>query len=114
MKEQLIRFITHWEGCSLTQYYDVGHRLTVGVGHLIRPTDNLPETITQEQADDLLWGDLQSAIKSVRAQVKVPLNTNRFISLVDYTFNLGGHTLQRSTLRSKLNRQDYQGAAGEF
>jgi lysozyme len=35
-------------------------------------------------------------------------------SLVSFSFNLGLGTLQRSTLRQKHNRGDYEGAAEEF
>jgi lysozyme len=33
-----------------------------------------------------------------------------FDSLVSFSFNLGLGTLQRSTLRQKINRGDYEGA----
>jgi lysozyme len=35
-------------------------------------------------------------------------------ALVSFSFNLGLGTLQRSTLRLKHNRGDYEGAAEEF
>lgn len=33
---------------------------------------------------------------------------------MSFTFNLGSGRLQSSTLRQKINRSDYEGAAGEF
>ncbi|MGB4192033.1 MAG: lysozyme [Rickettsiales bacterium] len=39
--------------------------------------------------------------------MSVPLTDNQFDALVSFTFNLGAGTLQRSTLRAKLNREEY-------
>ena len=42
------------------------------------------------------------------------ISDNQFSGLVSFTFNLGAGALQRSTLRIKLNRGEYQNAADEF
>ena len=42
------------------------------------------------------------------------ISDNQFSALVSFTFNVGAGALQRSTLRMKLNRGEYQNAAGEF
>ena len=40
----------------------------------------------------------------------MPLKQNEFDALVSFSFNLGLGTLQRSSIRSKLNRGDKEGA----
>jgi lysozyme len=46
--------------------------------------------------------------------IKVSLTENQYIALLSFVFNLGGGALQASTLRRKLNMEDYEGAAEEF
>ena len=61
-----------------------------------------------------MQSDLLRYEQAVTRLVKVPLTQGKFDALVSFTFNLGGGALQRSTLRQKINRQDYEGAANEF
>jgi lysozyme len=42
------------------------------------------------------------------------LSENQFSALCSWVFNLGSGRLQSSTLRSKLNRGDHDGAGQEF
>ena len=42
------------------------------------------------------------------------ISDNQFSALVSFTFNVEAGALQRSTLRMKLNRGEYQNAADEF
>jgi lysozyme len=67
------------------------------------------QTITKEQADQILASDLTKVEKDVERLVKVPLNQNQFDALVSFHFNTGA--LGRSSLLKKLNAGDYQGAA---
>ena len=46
--------------------------------------------------------------------INVPLTENQFGALVSFTYNVGSGNLKASTLRQKLNRGDYAGAADEF
>ena len=46
--------------------------------------------------------------------IKRALTENQYSALTSFTFNVGAGALQRSTLRMKLNRSEYQGAADEF
>ena len=71
-------------------------------------------SITEEQANELLKRDITSAERSVSRLIKVELNGNEFSSLVSFVYNLGSGNLQSSTLRSKLNRDDREGASNEF
>ena len=109
-----IDFITKEEGCVLHIYKDqVGYN-TIGVGHLILPGEDFSAGITQEQAEDLLRKDLKLAALAIKRYIYVPLDEEQYSALLSFTFNLGNGALQRSTLRSKLNREEYLGAADEF
>ena len=44
----------------------------------------------------------------------VPLSQGQYDALVSFSFNLGAGALQSSTLRRKIMREDYEGAADEF
>jgi lysozyme len=70
--------------------------------------------ISRDEAEEMLAHDLQNVEKSVGRLIRVPLTQNQFDALVSFTYNLGSGRLQSSTLRSKLNREDYEGAADEF
>jgi hypothetical protein len=58
--------------------------------------------------------DLGSAESCVQNSVNVPLNSNQFSALVDFTFNLGCGSLQSSTLLRILNQNDYSGVPAQM
>ena len=70
--------------------------------------------LSKEKAEVILKHELNHFERGVRRLVNVKLNHNQFSSLVSFSFNLGLGNLQNSTLRMKLNRADYEGAANEF
>lgn len=107
-------FISLWEAFSPVVYLDIAGYPTIGIGHKILKGETFETPITLEQAYDILLKDLTFAIKGVGVLISVDLSDLQFDALVSFTFNLGAFALQRSTLRSKLNRGDYLGAADEF
>jgi len=70
--------------------------------------------ITEDEANDLLRRDIRIAERDVMVLIKAPLDENQFSALASFAFNVGGGNLKASTLRAKLNRLDYLGAANEF
>jgi lysozyme len=87
-------------------YLDAVGLKTIGYGHLLLKNEVF-STITEEEANELLQKDLTKAINAVLRLIKVYLNDNQFGALVSFTFNCGSGALQRSTLRAKLNRGEY-------
>lgn len=101
-----------FEGCRLNAYQDSIGTWTIGYGHTL---DVHPgQTITLQQAEDLLVGDVLWAERVVNQYVTVPLTQEEFAALVDFTFNLGSGNFLKSTLLKLLNQGNYSAAANEF
>ncbi len=109
-----IEFIKLFEGCRLHVYIDIAGLKTIGIGHLIRKGEDFSAGITREQAEELLKKDLLNSAASIMRLISSPLSENQYASLLSFAFNLGGGALQRSSLRSKLNRYEYLDASEEF
>lgn len=117
------KLIESFEGLILRAYDDANDHivnvgdpvkgvLTIGYGHTSSaglPKVTAGQTITREQADQILASDLTKVEKDVERLVKVPLNQNQFDALVSFHFNTGA--LGKSSLLTKLNNKDYAGAA---
>lgn len=110
--EDGLHLTEQFEGCKLDAYQDSVGVATIGYGHTRNVTMGM--TCTQEQAEQWLQEDIQSAADAVNRLVTVELTQQEFDALVDFTFNLGAGNLQSSTLLRLLNSGDYTGAAGEF
>jgi lysozyme len=118
ISDEGIKLIKRFEGVRNRPYRDSIGLWTVGVGHLIEGGRQLPEswnkTFTDSEIDALLRKDLSRFERSIRMLIKVPLRQCEYDSICSFVFNLGAGTLQRSTLRQKLNRGDKEGAAREI
>jgi len=111
-----IDLVKRFEGCSLTPYLCPAGYWTVGYGHVIGIGKTKPEKqlYTQEEVDELLRADLARFERGVLRYCTVHLSQSQFDACVSWAYNLGLGRLQRSTLRQKLNRQDYEGASKEL
>lgn len=107
-----VKLVQEFEGCKLKAYKDPVGIWTIGYGSVsgVRPG----MVITQQEADDRLFSDLDNAWQGVYALVNVPLTQGECDGLSSFTFNLGAKKLAKSTLLKKLNEGDVQGAADEF
>jgi lysozyme len=107
-----IELIQLHEGCRLCAYVDPGSGglpITIGYGHTSGV--KLGMRITQEQAAEFLAEDLKSFEDVVNEHVKVEINQHQFDALVSFTFNIGPRNFIGSSVLSKLNDGDKQGAA---
>ena len=109
-----LKLIEHFEGCKLTPYRDCVGLWTVCIGHLIGDGHTLPNdwnrTFTLEEAYALLAKDVARFERGVERYCPNRLTQSCFDALVSFSFNLGLGTLQRSSLRQKVNRGDWDGA----
>lgn len=106
--------LAHHEGVRTKPYKCPAGLWTIGVGHLIGDGHSLPDswnrTFTLEEVYDLLAKDVTRFERGVERFISIPLKQCEFDALVSFAFNLGLGTLQKSTLRQKLNRGDKEGA----
>jgi len=107
-----LNLIKSFEGCKLTAYRDQGGILTIGFGHTGDVTPG--ETITQDRANSLLEEDLVNTELLVEDQLEKVPTSNQFSAMVSFTYNLGIQRFMKSTLLTKYNDGDIQGAASEF
>ena len=118
INERGIEIVKSFEGLALRPYVCAGEVNSVGYGATRSstggPIDLDMEPISEIEAEALLLRDLESSQGWVRRLIKTALTENQYSALVSFTFNVGAGALQRSTLRMKLNRSEYQGAADEF
>ena len=122
--------IAHHEGVRTRPYRCPALLWTVGVGHVIDPTHttvkfderrNLPipdgwdRQLTMGEVDALLAQDLQRFERGVARLCPSAVNhQGQFDALVSFAFNVGLGNLQRSSLRMKHNRGEFEEAANEF
>lgn len=128
--------ICYHEGVRLKPYLDSGLLWTTGVGHLIAPKSHIKMTIKEreeahskglllcplewdrtlrkDEVDEILQNDLLRFERGVLRYCPTGLTQGRFDALVSFSFNLGLGTLQRSSIRTKHNRGDFDGAANAF
>ena len=118
VNKEAIDIIKHFEGYSSAVYADPIGIPTIGYGSIWdkegkRLTmDHRP--ITEPEAEYLLVRELRHVEKAITILITVPLNSNQFSAIGSLTFNIGSSRLKSSTLRSKINRGDYDGASAEF
>jgi len=126
---KVIEMIKHHEGVKQKPYQCPALLWTVGVGHVIDPNhikvpiaerkalpipDGWNRTLSMGEVDEILAQDLQRFDSGVRRLCPDGLTPGRFGALVSFAFNVGLGNLQRSSLRMKHNRGDFEGAAEAF
>lgn len=99
----LIKGYEGWRSCAYST--DGANRLTIGYGHLVKPSDgfNKKSCITKERGLQILKSDLSTATNCIEKNVRVPLTDNQFGALVSWTFNVGCGAARKSSLVRKLN-----------
>lgn len=130
ISDKCLGMIKHHEGVRLRPYRCPAKLWTIGVGHVLYPEQGkmpLAERMTfqlrpeddrvwtMEEVEKILKQDLGRFVRGVhRYCPAAAVKQGHLDALVSFSFNLGLGTLQRSTLRAKYNRGDYEGAAEEF
>ena len=129
VSQKCIEQIKKDEGVRNRPYQCPALLWTVGVGHVIDPShakvkladrkqlpipDGWDRVLSATEIDEILRKDLNRFEAGVLRLIKVKLTQGQFDGLVSFSFNVGLGNLQNSTLRMKLNRGDYEGAAEQF
>ncbi len=125
-----IDMIKHHEGVRTKPYRCPALLWTVGCGHVIDPTHaavkyeerkslSVPagwdRTLTMGEVDAILAQDLGRFERGVARLCPAAVgHQGIFDALVSFSFNVGLGNLQRSGLRMKTNRGDFEEAAEEF
>ncbi len=125
-----IQMIKHHEGVRTKPYRCPALLWTVGVGHVIDPSHtavkyeerkSLPipagwdRVLSMGEVDSILAQDLGRFERGVLRLCPAAIDRQGvFDSLVSFSFNVGLGNLQRSGLRMKTNRGDFDEAADEF
>jgi len=125
-----IQMLKHHEGVRMRPYQCPALIWSVGVGHVIDPSHiavkyeerrNLPipdgwdRSLAMDEVDAILAQDLAKFERGVARLCPAALgNQGIFDALVSFSFNVGLGNLQRSGLRMKTNRGDFDEAADEF
>ena len=118
LNEAGLNIIKHYEGYSSSVYCCPAGRWTIGWGSTWdnkgRPINKAQADISQDYAEKLLLREIRHTDHAIAKLVTAELNENMYSALTSFIYNVGSGNFQRSTLRMKLNRGDYQGAADEL
>jgi len=101
-----LELIKHFERFYSVRYFCPARIWPIGFGHVILPGEIFNEPIDIDLGITILRKDLTCAERSVLRLICVPLEDGQFDALTSFSFNLGGGSLQRSALRSRVNRED--------
>ena len=118
INEAGMELIKHYEGWRESPYLCSAARPTIGYGstwdrHGNAVTLDHPD-ITKKQGEYLLQREVRHSETAIRRLIKAELTENMFSSLCSFIYNVGSGNFQKSTLRMKLNRGQYESAADEF
>jgi len=130
ISDKALKMIKHHEGVRVNPYRCPARLWTVGVGPVIDPAHikvpfdqrlelGIPtgwgRTLTMEEVDAILAKDLERFEAGVARLCPAAVDRQGHLdALVSFSFNVGLGNLQRSSIRMKYNRGDYQGAADGF
>lgn len=98
----LLKFL---EGFRSTPYLCPGGVWTIGYGHTRSVRGGMK--ITKPMAEELLKEDLYSMERAIARLVTVELTQDQFDALALFVFNVGVHSLDKSSLLKRLNKGWY-------
>jgi len=112
--ELLIKLIKESEGCKLKAYKDCIGVVTIGWGQ----TKGIKEGMvwTQNQADeDLIKTALEVLNQAIKASpILMTVNMEKQAAIADFVYNLGIGSYTSSTLKKKVDANDWISAAVEI
>jgi lysozyme len=113
--ELLTRLVAAFEGYRARKYLCPAGKWTQGYGHVIRPGETLPESLSHSDALVLLGEDLDDARRDVERIFRgIRLADHECDALTSFCMNLGADQLESSTLKKRVLESDRLGASREF
>ena len=107
-----LNLIKQWEGLRLQAYLCPANVWTIGYGHTLTAKKGM--SISEDEAVNLLRGDLAKFQRCVEDAVQVSLNDNQFAAIVSFCFNVGEGAFRGSTLLKKLNAGNFDAVPSEL
>ena len=105
-------YIESWEGCELYEYPDSGGLPTIYIGHLIKFGETFNHT--REEAEAVFEKDIDNTEKAVMSMLKVEVNDNQYLALVDMAYNAGVGALQHSHTLALINGGADKSSVGDI
>jgi len=116
--EAALKLISAFEGFSSAPYRCPAGVPTIGYGSTYDLSGNRVTMehapLSRDEAYSWLAHEAFETEKGLRRLCSVNLNYHQLNALVSFAYNVGTGAFQHSTMRQKLNRGDYDGAAREF
>ena len=126
--DRLLLLLVEYEGCRTKVYNPVPNEPTIGVGHLLLPSElsrgavliggeyiTIPRKgLEPEHVRALLEQDTDNAMQCVFSYTNVALNYNQLAALTSFVFNVGCGAYRRSTLLRHLNAGYYNRVPSEL
>lgn len=96
-----VDLVKEFEGFRANAYLCPAGVATIGFG----TTENvkLGDTVTEQEAEELLMNDLIEAAAAIDDLVDVPINQNQYDALTSLVYNIGREAFRNSTLLRLLN-----------
>jgi lysozyme len=107
-----IEFVKSFEGFQANAYKCPAGVWTIGYGttEYVQPGD----TVTEAEAERLLYNELLSCSDAVCDLVDVDLEQHQFDALCSFIYNVGRSAFSGSTLLKLINAGNFSAAAAQF
>ena len=118
INEAGLEIVRRFESWVSAPYRCPAGRWTIGYGATWdmegNPVGPDHPALTKDEGELLLRKEIAHVEKAIRRLIKAELTPNMFSAICSWGFNVGTGAMQRSTLRMKLNRGQYEDAADEL
>lgn len=113
--EPLYQMVRRFEGLRLKPYRCPAGVWTIGYGHTGPEVTAQSPPITPGFAEALMVEDVGRFVRAaLRLSPVLAADANKLAAIADFCFNLGTSRYKASTLRRRVNAQDWDGAADEL